>query len=332
MKIIVDAMGGDYAPREVVKGAIKALTELNCEIILVGKEEKIKRELADYKGSFEIVNAEEVITNDESPVKAVRAKKDSSIVKGLKLLKEKKGDAFVSAGNTGALMAAGLFSLGRISGIERPAIAVLIPTEKRPTLLLDVGANSDVKPKNLVEFAVIGSEFYKEIMGEKKPRIGLLNIGVEEEKGNMVVKSAYNLLKELKTVNFKGNAEARDFFKGDFDVVVCDGFTGNIFLKTVEGFGKFLFDKMKAESKANITYSIGGLLLKPALKKIKDSLDYSEYGGAILLGLDGVLVKCHGSSDSKAIFNGIKAALNFAKRDIISKMKEALKGLEEVEA
>ncbi|MGB9813454.1 MAG: phosphate acyltransferase PlsX [Thermovenabulum sp.] len=332
MKIIVDAMGGDYAPREVVKGAIKALTELNCEIILVGKEEKIKRELADYKGSFEIVNAEEVITNDESPVKAVRAKKDSSIVKGLKLLKERKGDAFVSAGNTGALMAAGLFSLGRISGIERPAIAVLIPTEKRPTLLLDVGANSDVKPKNLVEFAVIGSEFYKEIMGEKNPRIGLLNIGVEEEKGNMVVKSAYSLLKELKTVNFKGNAEARDFFKGDFDVVVCDGFTGNIFLKTVEGFGKFLFDKMKAESKASITYSIGGLLLKPALKKIKDSLDYSEYGGAILLGLDGVLVKCHGSSDNKAIFNGIKAALNFAKRDITSKMKEALKGLEEVEA
>ncbi|MGB9839109.1 phosphate acyltransferase PlsX [Thermovenabulum sp.] len=330
MRIIVDAMGGDFAPREVVKGAMKALMELNCEIILVGREEMIKKEMGDFKGKFEIVNADEIITNDESPVKAIRSKKDSSIVKGLSLLKEEKGDAFVSAGNTGALMAGGLFILGRLSGIERPAIAVLIPTEKKPVLLLDVGANSDVKPKNLVEFAVMGSEFYKEAMKEKDPKVGILNIGTEEEKGNIVVKSAYALLKEVNNLNFRGNVEARDFFKGDFDVVVCDGFTGNIFLKTIEGFGKFLFDKMKLETKKSFTYSVGGLLLKPALKRIKDSLDYSEYGGAILLGLDKVLVKCHGSSDSKAIFNGIRAALNFVENDITSKMKEALFGLKEV--
>lgn len=325
MKIIVDAMGGDNAPRETVLGAIKASEETDLQITLIGKQQLIDPILKEEKcNRITVVDAQEVISNDESPVAAIRKKKDSSIVKGLNLLKNLRADAMVSAGSTGALMAGGLFILGRFEGVDRPAISTLIPTKKRPVLLLDVGANSEVKPKNLVQFALMGSIFAKEILQIENPRVGLLNIGTEEEKGSLVIKTAYSLLKDINKLNFAGNVEARDFFSTDADVVVCDGFTGNVFIKTVEGFGMYIFDRMKQEIKKKITYSLGALLLMPALKAVKSSMDYSEYGGAMFLGLNGVLIKCHGSSDRFAICNGIKAAKTFVQLDVNNKMKKIL--------
>ncbi|AYO30426.1 phosphate acyltransferase PlsX [Biomaibacter acetigenes] len=325
MKIIVDAMGGDNAPRETVLGAVKACEETGIKIILIGRSQEIEPLLNEKNSkNIEVVDAQEVITNEESPVTAIRRKKESSIVKGLGLLKEKKADAMVSAGSTGALMAGGLFILGRFEGVDRPAIAVVIPSKKDPVLLLDIGANSEVKPNNLVQFALMGSIYAREVLKRKDPRVGLLNIGVEEEKGSSVIKSAYSSLKMIKDINFAGNIEARDFFNQNADVVICDGFTGNIFLKTVEGFGMFIFDRLKQEIKKNITYSLGALLLMPAMKAVKSSLDYSEYGGAMFLGLNGVLIKCHGSSDRKAIYNGIKAAKRYAEANINNKLKKSL--------
>jgi len=325
MNIIVDAMGGDYAPKEIVAGALKAAEELDLDITLVGREELIKPHIAaTSRGNITIVNANEIISNDEAPVTAIRRKKDSSIAIGLKLCKEKKGDAFVSAGSTGALMAGGLFIMGRISNIDRPAIAIIVPTKNMPCLLLDVGANSEVKPKNLVQFAWMGSEYAKVIFNIENPRVGLLNIGVEEEKGTSTVKAAYESLKMDSAINFVGNIEARAFFDGIAEVVVCDGFTGNIFLKIIEGFGSFIFDELKKQARSKLTYTLGAGLLKPAFKEIKSKFDYSEYGGAMFLGIDGTLIKCHGSSDRKAIFNGIKAAKIFANSQIHTKLAQSL--------
>jgi len=324
MKILVDAMGGDRAPEEIVKGALEASKKFNLDVILIGNKDKITPHLDKAGSSLEIIHAEEVITNDEQPVTAIRKKKESSIVKGLKLLREGKVQAMVSAGSTGALMAGGLFVVGRMKGIDRPAIATVFPTSKGPMLLLDIGANSEVKPKNLVQFALMGSIYSEEILDIQNPSVGLMNIGVEEEKGNSTIKAAYSDLKQIKSINFIGNVEARDIFDGNVDVVVCDGFTGNIFLKTLEGFGTYIFKRLKEEVKSNITYSIGAMILKPALNNVKASLDYSEYGGAMFLGIDGVLIKCHGSSDSKAIANGIKAAYKFARTNISQKLKQNL--------
>jgi glycerol-3-phosphate acyltransferase PlsX len=331
LKILVDAMVGDKAPEEIVKGAIKASNDLDVEIILIGDENKIKPYLQAANSSLEVINAEEVITYDEQPVAAIRKKKKSSIVKGLKLLKEGKVQAMVSAGSTGALMAGGLFILGRLEGIDRPAIATLFPTTKEPVLLLDIGANSEVKPKNLVQFAIMGSIYSNEIMNIKTPSIGLMNIGIEAEKGNSTIKTAYSDLKQIKDINFVGNVEARNIFNGNVNVVVCDGFTGNIFLKTVEGFGMYIFSRIKQEIKSNIKYSIGAMMIKPAINKVRASMDYSEYGGAMFLGIDGVLIKCHGSSDRKAIANGIKAACRFVRANISEKLKQNLKMISEKE-
>jgi glycerol-3-phosphate acyltransferase PlsX len=330
MKIIVDAMGGDNAPEEIVKGAIEAASEFNVSIVLVGAQRAIKPLIGPYKGPVEVVNADEVISNDEPPVMAIRRKKDSSIVKGLNLLKE-NGGAMVSAGSTGALMAGGLFILKRFKGVDRPAIAIMVPTKKGSSLLIDIGANSEVKPRNLVQFALMGNIYSKEIVGKANPRVGLLNIGSEEEKGNSVTKSAYSSLNKVPQVNFVGNVEARDFFEGNADVIVCDGFVGNVFIKTIEGFGSFIFDKLKREIKNRVTYTIGASLLKPALNGIKMSMDYSEYGGAMFLGLNGVLIKCHGSSDRKAIFNGIRAAKKFAEANIDEKLRDSLENAPEGE-
>lgn len=325
MNIIVDAMGGDYAPKEIVAGAQEAADKLGVEITLVGAEELIKPHLdTSSKGLVKIMNASEIITNDEPPVTAIRRKKDSSIVVGLKACKEKKGDAFVSAGSTGALMAGGLFLMGRIFNIDRPAIAIVVPTKNKPCLLLDVGANSEVKPKNLVQFAWMGSEYAKAIFNMESPRVGLLNIGVEEEKGTATVKAAYETLKNDSNINFIGNVEARAFFDGDAEVVVCDGFTGNIFLKIIEGFGNFVFEEIKKQARSKFIYGLGASLLKPAFKEFKTRFDYSEYGGAMFLGVDGTLIKCHGSSDRKAIFNGIKAAKRFAESQIHIKLAQSL--------
>ncbi|HHX23658.1 MAG: phosphate acyltransferase PlsX [Tepidanaerobacteraceae bacterium] len=325
MRIIVDAMGGDKAPEQIIMGAVEASKELDAEIILIGDEKKIKPLLKEPSKIKEIIHAEEVITNDEKPVTAIRRKKQSSIVKGLKLVKDGTAQAMVSAGSTGALMAGGLFILGRLEGIDRPAIGTLFPSNKNPFLLLDIGANSEVKPQNLIQFALMGDLYAKEIMGKENPRIGLMNIGVEEEKGNSIIKAAYASLKQIKEINFIGNVETRNIFDGNVDVVVCDGFTGNIFLKTLEGFGSYIFKKLKKEIKSSITYSLGSMMMKPAMKRVKDSVDYSEFGGAMFLGVDGVLIKCHGSSDSRAIANGIKAASGFVNADISEKLKNSLK-------
>lgn len=327
MKIIVDAMGGDKAPEEVVKGALNASNNPEIEIILVGDENKIKPHLNNSGKNIEIVHAQEVITYDEQPVTAIRKKKDSSIVRGLEMLKDKKAQAMVSAGSTGALMTGGLLILGRLEGIDRPAIGTLCPMAKGPILMLDIGANSEVKPKNLVQFAVMGSIYSKEILNKNNPAVGLLNIGTEEEKGNSVVKAAYSELKRISSINFRGNIEARNIFDGDFDVVVCDGFTGNIFLKTAEGFGMYIFHQLKNEIKKSPRYLAGAALLKPAIEKIRSNMDYSEYGGAMFLGIDGVLVKCHGSSDSKAIENGINVAYNSVISSINEKLSEGLKSV-----
>jgi glycerol-3-phosphate acyltransferase PlsX len=326
MKIIVDAMGGDYAPQEIVLGSIQAANDLGIDIIFVGQEEKIKPYIENTDSNkIEIVDAREIITNDESPVTAIRKKKDSSIVKGLNLLKDSNADAMVSAGSTGALMAGGLFILGRYDKVDRPAIASFMPNKKKPILLLDLGANSEVKPKNLVQFAFIGSVYVQEVLKIKEPKVGLLNIGVEAEKGNSVVKSAYSMLKDIEQINFIGNVEARDFFDSDADVVVCDGFTGNIFLKTIEGLVTFFINSLKEGlSKDETTMAA----LVPALKAVKASMDFSEYGGAMFLGLNGTLIKCHGSSDRKSIYQGIKAAKKFAEADINCKIKKSLDLLE----
>lgn len=324
LKVLVDAMGGDNAPKEVILGALEARDKFGIDIVLIGKEDVIRPYIKPSFKSVEIIDAREIITNDERPVTAIRRKKDSSIVKGLRLIREGKAQALVSAGSTGALMAGGLFIMGRLKGIDRPAIASVIPTAKHPVLLLDLGANSEVKPKNLVQFAMMGNIYAREILNRQNPRIGLLNIGTEEEKGNSTIRAAYEELKIAKDINFIGNVEARSFFDGNADVVVCDGFSGNIFLKTIEGFGRYILSSLKAEVKNKWTYGLGAMLLKPAIKDIKAGMDYSEYGGAMFLGLDGVLIKCHGSSDRKAITNGIKAAKKFAESNIGPKLKQSL--------
>lgn len=324
MKIIVDAMGGDNAPKEIILGAIRAAEDFNIEIDLVGRTEDITPYL-DGNSNIEIIDAREVISNDESPVSAVRHKKDSSMIKSFKLLKNKRGAAMISAGSTGALMAGGLLQLGRLKGIDRPAIAVTIPTIKNPVLLLDAGANSEVKIKNLLQFAIMGDIYMREVVKREDPKIALLNIGTEEEKGTKILKTAYTSLKQMKEINFIGNIEARDFFEGKADVILCDGFVGNIFIKTIEGFGSYLYNLMRDKVKKDEIYAKGAKIMAPAIEGIKSQLDYSEYGGAILLGLDGIIVKCHGSSDNKAIYNGIKVAVDYAKTDIQIKLKENLK-------
>lgn len=326
MRIAVDAMGGDHAPKEIILGAIKGCEELGLDVDLVGQETEIKLHLRKpSRGSIEIHNADEVISNDEPPVMAIRRKKNSSIVQGLRLVKDGSAQAFVSAGSTGALMAGGLFLLGRFEGVDRPAIAAVLPTAKSPAMLLDIGANSDVKPENLVEFALMGDVYVREILGRKNPRVALLNIGVEEEKGNLTIKSAYKTLSKLQDINFIGNVEARSFFDGNADIVIADGFTGNIFLKTIEGFGSYLFQGLKRLLKGNPRFAFGGMLIKPAIEGFKAQLDYSEYGGAMFLGLKGLVIKAHGSSKSKAIYNALRASRDFHDAGILEKMQVSLK-------
>lgn len=326
MKIAVDAMGGDNAPKEIILGAIHACDQYGLNLILVGRETDIKVHLTNpRRGSIEIIHADEIITNDDSPVMSIRRKRNSSIVKGIELVKDKKAAAFVSAGSTGALTAGSLLLLGRFEGIDRPAISSVLPTLQSPSLLLDIGANSDVKPKNLVQFALMGAIYAKEVMGRSNPKVGLLNIGQEKEKGNSVIKSAYSAISEIEDINFVGNVEARSFFEGGADVVVCDGFTGNIFIKTIEGFGNYLFHSLKQELRSKITYSLGGTLISPAIKNVKAQLDYSDYGGAMLLGLNGLVVKAHGSSKSKAISNAIKVCAQSHKAGIQERIRASLK-------
>ncbi|OGC12440.1 phosphate acyltransferase [candidate division WOR-1 bacterium RIFOXYA12_FULL_52_29] len=323
MRIAIDAMGGDFAPSEIVKGAVQASLELPVELILVGKADKINKELSKYKkrGALSVVNAEEVIANNEAPVSAVKQKKDSSLNVAVSLVKKQEAAAVVSAGNTGALMTASLFGLGRIPGIERPAIAGLFPTKKRPVLVLDIGANSDCKAKQLKQFAEMGAQYCECVMHYKSPRVGLLNIGEEKEKGNELVTEAWPLLKDS-PINFLGNVEPKEMFAGEIDVVVCDGFVGNLILKYGESVSSFLLDLFKKELTKNpITYFAAFLLL-PAFAGIKKRTDYDEYGGAPMLGINGVVFKAHGRAKAKAFKNAIRATMEAVQQDLVGRISK----------
>ncbi|TDX52100.1 phosphate acyltransferase PlsX [Orenia marismortui] len=329
MKIIVDAMGGDNAPYEIVKGAIEASNEFDVNLVLVGIEEKIKSELSKYEYSqdnIEVIHASEVIGMNESPARALRKKKDSSIVVGSKMMKEGIGDAFVSAGSTGAVMASSLLKIGRIKGIKRPAIATVFPTLKEETLVLDVGANVDSKPEHLIQHALMAKIYAENLLDKSNPKLGLLSIGEEEKKGNELTQEVHKILKKMENINFIGNIEGRDIFTGECDIVLTDGFVGNVVLKTTEGLASALFKIIKREIKASLLGKIGGFLLKPAFKRVAKKMDYTEYGGAPLLGVDGVSIISHGSSNAKAIRNAIKNAKKSVDADLINLIKANIDG------
>lgn len=327
-KVVLDAMGGDNAPGEIVKGAVDALArEDGLHIILVGRREDIERELAKYsydKSRMEIVHAEEVIETAEPPVNAIRKKKDSSIVVGMKMVKEGQADAFVSAGSSGAILVGGQVIVGRIKGVERPPLAPLIPTEKGVSLLVDCGANVDARPSHLVQFAKMGSIYMEHVMGIKNPTVGIVNIGAEEEKGNALVKETFPLLKEEKSIHFIGSVEAREIPSGQADVIVCEAFAGNIILKLFEGVGNTLIREIKGGMMKNLRSKIGALLVKPALKETLKKFDTAEHGGAPLLGLNGLVVKTHGSSKSKEISNTLVQCVTFKKQKINEKIRESI--------
>ncbi len=309
MKIAVDAMGGDYAPREIIKGALQAAAEYGIAVILVGDEEQIQAELAGNSsgGMVTVVHANEVISMGEHPAVAVRRKRNSSIVRATRLVKEGEADAVVSAGSTGAAMASALLNMGRIKGIDRPAIAGVLPNENGFTVLLDVGANVDCKPQHLLQFGIMGYQYAKMILGNASPRVGLLSNGEEDTKGNETTLAAFPLLKGA-GINFIGNVEGRDIFEGTADVVVCDGFAGNVVLKAGEGMARMLLKMMKEEITKSLLAKMGTLMAGPALKCLQRRLDYAEYGGAPMLGVNGVSVICHGSSRDKAVKNAIRVA------------------------
>lgn len=328
VNVAVDAMGGDNAPGEIVKGVVDAVnTQSGIMVYLVGKQAVIRQELEKYKypsEQIEIVNADEIIETAEAPVMAIRKKKDSSIVVGLNMVKEGKCDAFVSAGSSGAVLVGGQFIVGRIKGVERPPLAPLIPTEDGVTLLVDCGANVDARASHLLQFANMGSIYMENIVGVKNPRVAIVNIGAEEDKGNMLVKETYPLLKTCPDINFIGSIEARDIPKGYADVVVCEAFVGNVILKLYEGIGSTLIKKIKQGMMGTLRSKIGALLVKPALKATLKTFDASEYGGAPLLGLNGLVVKTHGSSTAKEIKNSIIQCVTFKEQHINDKINEKI--------
>mgnify|MGYP001322723073 CR=1 FL=1 len=326
MRVAVDAMGSDFAPEQIILGAIEAAKEYRCDIVLVGDKEQIQQFLdkSDTKDlNISIQHASEVIEMHEHPGAAVRKKKDASVVIATKLVKEGLCDAVISAGSTGAGVAAALFGLGRIKGIERPTIATPMPNLSGTTVLLDSGANVDSKPKHLVQSAIMGSLYAEYVLGIKTPRVGLLNIGEEETKGNEQALATYPLLQQLQTVNFIGNAEGRDIPRGTVDVVVCDGFVGNVVLKFGEGLASAIMQLIKEAIKnSGFLTKVASLMVLPALKTLKKKIDYAEYGGAPLLGVDGCFIICHGSSKAKAIKNAIRVAIEFTDNKVVEHIRE----------
>lgn len=326
VRVAVDAMGGDNAPGEIVKGAVQAVqAEKDIKVFLVGRQDAVNAELAKYtydKEKIEVVHAEEVIEMAEPPVNAIRKKKQSSLVIGMNMIKHQEADAIVTAGSTGATLVGGQVLVGRIKGIERPPLAPLVPTEKGVSLLIDCGANVDARPSHLVQFAQIGSIYMENIVGIKNPRVAILNIGAEEEKGNQLVKETFPLLKECPGINFIGSVEAREIPHGGADVIVCEAFAGNIVLKLYEGVAATLLSKVKEGLMSSLRSKIGALLIKPALKQTLKSFDASQYGGAPLLGLNGLVVKTHGSAKAIDVKNSILQCVTFKQQDINGKIKE----------
>ena len=334
MKILLDAMGGDNAPDAVIKGAVKAVSEIKSEIVLIGNEEIInakikeffdKDKISDINERLSIKHATEQIEMEDTPTVAIKQKKDSSMVVGFRMLKEGEGDVFISAGNSGALLTGATLLVGRIKGIDRPAIAPMLPAYKKSFMLMDAGANTNCKPLNLVQFAQMSTIYLRNTFGIEKPRIGLLNIGTEETKGNDLVKETYNILKEQSEelgINFIGNVEGRDCFSGEVDAVITDGFTGNVFLKTTEGLGKLVKRNLTESLKRNILTTLCAIPCLPAIKRFSKTMDYKEYGGALFLGVKKPVVKAHGSSDEYLFYFTLKQAENFVKSGAVEKMKE----------
>lgn len=322
MRIILDGMGGDNAPDAIVQGACEAIKEMpeDAEIVIIGQEGIIKESLERAgcdDSRISVVNAEEIITNDESPVRAIRRKKNSSIVKGMEMVKSGEGDAFVSAGSTGALLAGGLMILGKIDGVDRPSLATIYPViGSEPSLILDAGANAECRASNLRDFGIMGSIYMDKVMGRTNPTVGLVNIGTEEGKGTTLTKEAFKLLKES-DINFIGNIESRELQNSVCDVIVTDGFTGNALIKLTEGIALMVLREMKKRFTSNMISKMGALLLKNQLLGIKKEFNYSEYGGAPILGVKGVVLKSHGSSDAMAIKQTILKAMPFVENRVV---------------
>lgn len=325
MKIALDAMGGDNAPKEQVLGAMKAIVAFpDVEMILVGNEAKIRPFLTNNQ-RITILHTEEEILSTDEPVRAVRRKKTASMVLAAQQVADGKADACISSGNTGALMASGLFVVGRIEGIERPALTPTMPTiDGKGFVFLDVGANSEAKPEHLLQFAIMGSVYAQKVRGIAKPRVGLLNIGTEDKKGNELTKEAFGLLQQSEDLYFIGNVEARDLLNGVADVVVTDGFTGNMVLKSIEGTAMSLFKMLKTTLMSNLKSKLAAAVLKPEFKVIKHQMDYSEYGGAGLFGLKAPVIKAHGSSDANAIYNAIRQTRDMILHDVVKTVAETI--------
>lgn len=324
MKLAIDAMGGDNAPREIVLGALKAVEAFpDIHITLVGDETKIKEHMNNHN-RIKIIHTDEVILGTDEPVRAVRRKKNASMVLTAQLVADGNADACISAGNTGALMAAGLFVIGRIEGIERPALSPTLPTiGGEGFLLLDVGANADAKPEHLLQYALMGSIYSEKVRGTAAPRVGLLNIGTEEKKGNELTRQTFSLLKSA-NLNFIGNVEARDLLEGVADVVVTDGFTGNMVLKTLEGTALSMFKMLKTVLTGSLKTKLAAAVLKPDLYQLKNKMDYSEYGGAGLFGLKAPVIKAHGSSDAQAVFSAIRQAREMVEKNVTGLIKDSI--------
>lgn len=330
MRLAIDAMGGDHAPKEVVLGAMDAVKELDVEITLYGDENQISPHLTNNK-NITIVHTEEVITSNDEPVRAVRRKKNASLVLMANAVKEKQADACISAGNTGALMSAGLFVVGRIPGIDRPALSPTLPTvDGKGFLMLDVGANVDAKPDHLLQYAIMGSIYSEKVRKIQQPRVGLLNVGTEDGKGNDLTKKAFELLQSA-PINFVGNVEARDILNGVADVVVTDGFSGNVALKTIEGTAETIFSLLKGTLMSSTKTKLAAALVKKDLGGLKDKLDYSEYGGAGLFGLAAPVIKAHGSSNARAIYNAIKQAKHMVEFEVTPTITATVESIGKVE-
>ncbi|MBK5240942.1 phosphate acyltransferase PlsX [Clostridium sp.] len=333
MVVVVDGMGGDFSPNAVVYGCIEAIKEYDIEILITGPEELISEELKKYTydlSKIKIIDAKEVINTNEHPVMAIKRKKDSSLVKALNLVKIGEADAVISAGSTGAFLAGCTLIVGRIKGIDRPALAPVMPGKKGPFMIIDCGANAECKPHYLVQFGLMGKIYFENILKINNPSVGLVNIGTEEEKGNELSKSAHKLLK-VANLNFVGNVEAREIPTGDINVLVCDGFVGNIILKLYEGAVANIFDMLKTGIMSSFRTKLGGILLKPVFKKFKKDFDYKEYGGAAFLGVNGICIKAHGSSDAKAFKNAIRQATIFYENKVVDKLKLEIENLSQQE-
>jgi phosphate acyltransferase len=331
VRIAIDAMGGDHAPGEIVAGAIRAREELGVKVLLVGDPQQIEAALPPKTNlaEVEIVPAEEAIAMDEEPLNAVRRKRKASINVAMDLVKQQQADAVFSAGHSGAAMASALLRLGRLPGIDRPAIGTVFPTIKagKPVLILDVGANVDCRPKFLEQFAVMGSAYSQYVLGTAEPKVGLLNIGEEDTKGNEVALRAHQLLKENSQIAFIGNAEGRDVLSGNFDVIVCDGFVGNVLLKFAEAVGEVILQILREELPQGLHGQIGTAILKPNLKRIKQRMDHAEHGGALLLGVDGICLIGHGSSQAPSIFNAIRIAKEAVDNQVLQRIRSQYEAL-----